>query len=75
MAMELSIRQEDPVASVFFVIYVEPLMVCLEALLGGHFGGGIREASSGYMDDVDEKDIIVAEGGVVAHEGGVVAHW
>jgi hypothetical protein len=53
MAMELSIRQEDPVASVFFGTYVEPFMVCLGALLGGHLGDGVREASLGYIDDVD----------------------
>ncbi len=48
----------------FLVIYVEHLLVHLEALLSGLFVGGIREASLGCMNylnllSADEKDIIV----------------
>jgi hypothetical protein len=66
MAVEFSIRQGDPAASVFFVIYIEPFLVRLEDLIRGLFMGGIREASFGYMDDVnvlseDEEDIVIAD--------------
>jgi hypothetical protein len=66
MAVEFSIRQGDPAASVFFVIYIEPFLVRLEELLRGLFMAGLREASFGYMDDVnvlgeDEEDIIIAD--------------
>ncbi len=66
MAVEFSIRQGDPAASVFFVIYIESFLVRLEDLIRGLFMGGIREASFGYMDDVnvlseDEEDIVIAD--------------
>jgi hypothetical protein len=66
MAVEFSIRQGDPAASVFFVIYIEPFLVRLEQLLRGLFMAGLREASFDYMDDVnmlgeDEEDIVIAD--------------
>jgi hypothetical protein len=66
MAVEFSIRQGDPAGDVFFVIYIEPFLVRLEDLLRGLFMAGLREASFGYMDDVnmlgeDEEDIIIAD--------------
>jgi hypothetical protein len=56
----------DPMASVFLVIYVESLLVRLNALLHGLFVGGIREASLGDMDEVslfseDKNDIILVD--------------
>jgi hypothetical protein len=66
MAVEFSIHQRDPVATVFFVIYIELFLVCLEDLLRGIFMAGLRKTSFGYMDDVhvlgkDEEDIIIAD--------------
>ena len=66
LPVEFSIRQGDPAASVFFVINIEPLLVRLEAVLRGLFVGGIKEASLGYMDDVnilgeEESDIVRAD--------------
>jgi hypothetical protein len=66
MAVEFSIHQGDPAALVFFVIYIEPFLVRLEDCIRGLFMGVIREASFGYMDDVnvlgeDEEDIIIAD--------------
>jgi hypothetical protein len=64
--VEFSIRQGDPAASVFFTIYIEPLLVLLEARLRGLFMGILREASIGYMDDInelgeDENDIVLTD--------------
>jgi hypothetical protein len=51
MAIEFSIWQGDLAASVFFIIYVEPFLVCLEALLRALFVVVIKEAFLGNMDD------------------------
>jgi hypothetical protein len=64
--VEFSIRQGDPAASVFFTIYIEPFLACLERFLRGLFMGGLREATLSYMDDVnelgeDEQDILVTD--------------
>jgi hypothetical protein len=64
----------DSGTSVFFVIYDEPFLVCLDALQCCLVVGSIREASWGPMDDVnihseDEKDIIVADEVCRAFEG------
>jgi hypothetical protein len=64
--VEFSIRQGDPAASVFFTIYIEPFLACLEGFLRGLFMGGLREATLSYMDDVnelgeDEQDILVTD--------------
>jgi hypothetical protein len=48
-----SIRQGDPVATLLFIIYLEPFLVRLEASLHGLQVAHIREASFGYMDDVE----------------------
>ncbi len=66
MAVELFIHQGDPVAPIFFVIYIQLFLVCLEDLLRGIFMAGLRKASFGYMDDVhvlgeDEEDIIIGD--------------
>jgi hypothetical protein len=53
LPVEFSIRQGDPAASVFFTIYIEPLLVLLERRLRGLFMGILREASIGYMDDIN----------------------
>ena len=50
-------------AALLFVIYLEPFLVRLEAVLSGLRVANIREASFGYMDDVqvlgdDLQDII-----------------
>ncbi len=52
LALLFSIRQGDPLASLLFVISIEPFLVKLEASLHGLHVGGVREASLGYMDDV-----------------------
>ncbi len=64
--VEFSIRQGDPAASVFFTIYIEPFLACLERFLRGLFMGGLREATLSYMDDVnelceEEQDILVTD--------------
>ncbi len=64
--VEFSIRQGDPAASVFFTIYIEPFLACLERFLRGLFMGGLRKATLSYMDDVnelgeDEQDILVTD--------------
>jgi hypothetical protein len=64
--VEFSIRQGDPAASVFFTIYIEPFLACLEHFLRGLFMGGLQEATLSYMDDVnelgeDEQDILVTD--------------
>jgi hypothetical protein len=64
--VEFSTRQGDPAASVFFTIYIESFLACLERLLCGLFMGGLREATLSYMDDVnelgeDEQDILVTD--------------
>jgi hypothetical protein len=66
LPVEFFIRQGDPAASVFFTIYIEPLLVLLEARLRGLFMGILREASIGYMDDInelgeDENDIVLTD--------------
>ena len=48
-----SIRQGDPLAALLFIIYIEPFLVRLEAGLHGLLVANIREASFGYMDDVN----------------------
>jgi hypothetical protein len=48
-----SIRQGDPVATLLFIIYLEPFLVRLEASLHGLQVAHIKEASFGYMDDVE----------------------
>ena len=48
-----SIRQGDPLAALLFIIYIEPYLVRLEAALHGLQMANIREASFGYMDDVN----------------------
>ncbi len=63
---EFSICQGDPAASVFFTIYIEPFLACLERLLRGLFMGGLCEATLSYMDDVnelgeDEQDILITD--------------
>ncbi len=68
--VEFSIRQGDPAASVFFTIYIEPFLACLERFLHGLFMGGLREATLSYMDDVnelgeDEQDILVTGAGLL----------
>jgi hypothetical protein len=40
--------------SVFFAIYIEPLLAFLERSLRGLFMGILREASIVYMDDINE---------------------
>jgi hypothetical protein len=66
LPVEFSIRQGDPAASVFFTIYIEPLLALLERRLRGLFMGTIREASIGYMDDInelgeDDNDIVLTD--------------
>ncbi len=63
LAILFSIRQGDPLAALLFVIYLEPFLVRLEAVLTGLWVANIREASFGYMDDVqvlgdDLQDIV-----------------
>ena len=63
LAILFSIRQGDPLAALLFVIYLEPFLVRLEAVLSGLRVANIREASFRYMDDVqvlgdDLQDII-----------------
>jgi hypothetical protein len=63
LAILFSIRQRDPLAALLFVIHLEPFLVRLEAVLTGLRVTNIREASFGYMDDVqvlgdDLQDIV-----------------
>lgn len=54
-----SIRQGDPMASVLFVIYIEPLLVRLRRELSGLKIGLIDQKDEDYMDDINiflEKD-------------------
>ena len=53
LAILFSIRQGDPLASLIFILYMEPFLVQLEASLRGLRMAGIREASFSYMDDVE----------------------
>jgi hypothetical protein len=48
-----SLRQGDPLAALLFILYIEPFLVRLEAALHGLMVAHIREASFGYMDDVN----------------------
>jgi hypothetical protein len=48
-----SIRQGDPLALILFVIHLEPYLVRLEKVLQGLRMGQVREASLGYVDDVN----------------------
>jgi hypothetical protein len=62
-AILFSIRQEDLLAALLFVIHLEPFLVWLEAVLTGLRVANIREASFGYMDEVqvvgdDLQDIV-----------------
>jgi hypothetical protein len=63
LAILFSIRQGDPLAALLFVIYLEPFLVRLEAVLSGLRVANIREASFGHMDNVqvlgdDLQDIV-----------------
>ncbi len=63
LAILFSIRQGDPLAALLFIIYLEPFLVGLEAVLSGLRVANIREASFAYMDDVqalgdDLQDIL-----------------
>ncbi len=63
LAILFSICQGDPLAALLFVIYLEPFLVRLEAVLTGLRVANIREASFGYMDYVqvlgdDLQDIV-----------------
>jgi hypothetical protein len=60
LAILFSIRQGDPLAALLFIIYLEPFLVRLEAVLPGLRLANIREA---YMDNVqalgdDLQDIL-----------------
>jgi len=60
VAILFSIRQGDPLAALLFIIYLEPFLVRLEAVLSGLRVANIREA---YMDNVqalgdDLQDIL-----------------
>jgi len=48
-----SIRQGDPLSSLLFVIYVEPFLRRLAAVLTGMRLAGLRDWGFGYMDDVE----------------------
>jgi hypothetical protein len=48
-----SIRQGDPIAALLCILYLEPLLVRLEASLRSLRVANIREAAFGYMDDVE----------------------
>jgi hypothetical protein len=63
LAILFSIRQGDPLAALLFIIYLEPFLVRLEAVLSGLWVANIRKASFAYMDDVqalgdDLQDIL-----------------
>jgi hypothetical protein len=52
-----------PLAALLFIIYLEPFLVRLEAVLSGLLVANIREASFAYVDDVqalgdDLQDIL-----------------
>ncbi len=66
LAILFSIRQGDPLAALLFILYIEPFLVRLEAALTGLRVANIREASFGYMDDVEVlgdklSDIIIMD--------------
>jgi hypothetical protein len=52
LAILFSIRQGDPLAALLFIIYLEPFLVRLEAVLSGLRVANIREASFAFIDDV-----------------------
>jgi hypothetical protein len=53
IAIIFSIRQGDPLAAFLFVLYLEPFLVKLKANFQGLKVAHFREASFGYMDDVN----------------------
>jgi len=61
-----SIRQGDPLACLLFVLYLEPFLAKLEAVLQGLRVANIKEVEFGYMDDVQilgdkDSDIVAAD--------------
>ena len=48
-----SIRQGDPLLPLLFVIYIEPFLRRLVAVLTGMRLAGLRDWGFGYMDDVE----------------------
>jgi hypothetical protein len=63
LAILFSIHQGDTLAALLFVIHLEPFLVWLVAVLAGLRVANIREASFGYMDNVqvlgdDLQDIV-----------------
>jgi len=48
-----SIRQGDSLAVLLFILYLEPFLVRLKARLRGLMVPHIKEASFGYMDEVN----------------------
>jgi hypothetical protein len=52
LAILFSICQGDPLAALIFIIYLEPFLVRLEAVLSGLRVANIREASYGYINNV-----------------------
>jgi len=53
LAILFSIHQGDPLASLIYVLYLEPFLVRLEAALRGLRFGGMRQATFAYMDNVE----------------------
>ena len=48
-----SIRQGDPIAMLLYIIYVEPLLVNLEANLTGLRFSNVKEVLESYCDDLN----------------------
>ena len=66
LAVSFSIRQGAPESSPLYCIQLEPFLVALERHLRGLHMGGLREASLGYMDDVnllgeDDNDLLLMD--------------
>ena len=61
--VSFSIRQGDPMAMVLYILYIEPLLLCLERSLKGLDIAGISQSIEAYCDDVnvltdDEDDLV-----------------
>ena len=60
-----SIRQGDPIAMILYIIFVEPLLLHLEAKVGGLFIGRSNNISACFADDIQLLINKVSQFGVV----------
>ena len=51
--VSFSIRQEDPLAMILYIIYIEPLLLFLEKNLVGIRVAGVPQCIEAYCDDIN----------------------